>query len=318
MNKVSVIIPCYNAGKYIFECIDSILKQSYENIEIVVVDSSTDGSSDEIQNLSLNSVNGRIKYFFQDKRGPAAARNFGIDNSTGDFLAFLDSDDIFSEESIELKINLFENDKDVSLVFSDAYIMNEDELMDYKYKNVVGKFYDGYPFEKLIENNFICTSTVIVKKDVIEKAGKFNEDFKNAEDYEFWLRICKNKFKIGYVDKPLTYYRIRKGSLSDNNLKNTEYLIHLFENLNIDKDNYSDKEISLIQSNINRFYCDRSIIIAKNFINEGKYYEAYNEYLKIHDFKKLSIKYYTVLFLLKTFPGIIRYFLKKRKNHRGI
>lgn len=316
--KVSFVIPCYNVENYISECLNSILSQSYSNIEIVIVDSSTDNTKEVIKNFEIKTGNEKIKYFYQEGKGPASARNFGIEMSNGDYIAFLDADDLLCPDSIQKRIKLFESEGSVGMVYSNAYIMNENKLLQTTFRDIVNGSHEGHVFEKLIKNNFICTSTVLVSKSVLEKVGVFDESLKNAEDYGLWLRISGYGYSIGLVDEPLTYYRIRKGSLSENNLRNTEYLISLFNKMKLQAENFSTKERKLIDNNIKRFHADYFIIKAKKLIVEGEYNEALKCYLKLHKLKGFDIKYYIVLVILKFFPGLLGYVLKKRKSHRGV
>ena len=103
MPKVSVIIPTYNRAHYICETIDSILAQTYRDYEIIVVD---DGSADNTRKV-LQKYDGKVRYFYQKNRGPSAARNFGISQSQGEYIAFLDDDDLWTENKLELQIDFF-------------------------------------------------------------------------------------------------------------------------------------------------------------------------------------------------------------------
>lgn len=315
MHKVSVIIPCYNAEKYIAECLDSIINQTYKNIEIVIVDSSMDKTS-FIINEYIEKYPGKIKYFYQNGKGPSAARRYGIEKATGDFIAFLDSDDIYVKDSVEIKLNKFFNDNQLSLVFSDAFIIYEKELLNYNYKKIVGKYFEGHVFKDLIINNFICTSTVMLKKEILNTTGNFNEKLKNVEDYELWLRISR-KYKIGLVDIPLTYYRIRKGSLSDENLNNIEALICVFNKMKNNSGEFNNEINLLIKNNLERYHGEYFIVKTKKSIKSKDYNKARILYHKIYKYNRTNPKYYFIIIMLYLFPHLIGYFLNFKKNHRG-
>ena len=316
MNKVSIIIPCFNIEKYISDCLDSILKQTHQEYEIILIDSSTDSTPEIIEKYRKRFPE-RIKYFYQKPTGPSHARNFGISVSSGDFICFLDSDDMLYENSLEKRLMRFEKDDELSLVFTNASILVENNPEKISYKDIVGRFYEGFIFCELMINNFICTSTVLIKKEVLKKLGNFNENLKNTEDYELWLRISRNNFKFGFVDEYLTYYRIRKGSLSENNIRNVETLLNIFNRYYNNKLYNNEEEKKIIENNIKRFHSDYFIIKAKTLIISGEYKQAARMYLKIFKYNKFNLKYYLVLLLLFTFPEILLRILNKRKNHRG-
>jgi len=155
--KVSFVIPCYNVENYISECLNSILSQSYSNIEIVIVDSSTDNTKEVIKNFEIKTGNEKIRYFYQEGKGPASARNFGIEMSNGDYIAFLDADDLLCPDSIQKRIKLFESEGSVGMVYSNAYIMNENKLLQTTFRDIVNGSHEGHVFEKLIKN-ILCFS----------------------------------------------------------------------------------------------------------------------------------------------------------------
>lgn len=318
MPKVSFIIPSYNVSGYISACLDSVLSQSYKNIEVVIVDSSSDNTPEVVKGYVSRYETDKIKLLHQESKGPAAARNFGISNSSGDFIAFIDADDTLAADSLEKRMRKFNETENCGMVYSNASVLNEDALMELSFKEIVNGYCDGHAFSKLIGNNYICTSTVLASREVVESVGLFDEKLKNAEDYGLWLKISGRGYAIGYVDEKLTNYRIRRGSLSDDNLKNTEYLISLFNKLKHESDSFSDADRALIKDNLKRFHCDYFIIRAKNFIKCKNYDAAVQKYLKICKLKRLDPKYYLVLILLKLCPGLLRNLLLKRKSHRGV
>lgn len=317
MNKVSVIMPCFNAEKYISESIESVLNQTYENFEIILVDDSSTDNTPNIIKKYVQKHGDKLKYISQPNQGPSAARNNGVRNSTGDLIAFLDSDDIYVKDSLEKKIMKLKSDKELTLVYSDAFIIYESELTNYHYKKIVEKFYEGYVFPQLMVNNFICTSTVMLKKEVFNSIGYFNEKIKGVEDYEFWLKISKKDFKIGLVDEPLTYYRIRKGSLTDNNLKNVEDLISVFNKFLNTNDDTNNRDKQLIKNNLKRYHSEFFILKAKSYLASKNYSMARKYYNKICKYNRTNIKYYFIIVILMIFPQSLRYLLKNKKNHRG-
>lgn len=203
-NLVSVVIPTYNASNFLIRAIQSVVNQTYKNWELIIVD---DGSTDHTRQIveEFQKKDSRIKYFFQNNKGQGAARNLGIKIANGAYIAFLDSDDEFYENKLERVMSYFVKDKNIAFIYSDASIIG-DNLYQKRRSEVVTP-YSGKIYIKLLFNNFITTSTVVVKKEVLKNCGLFDESdlLRNFEDYDLWLRIAK-KYKIEYIPEVLTKY----------------------------------------------------------------------------------------------------------------
>lgn len=199
--KVSVVIPAYNGEKYIAEAIESALTQSYPVFEIIVVD---DGSADRTKEIVGQYP--QIKYFYQENKGPAAARNKGIRESSGEYIAFLDSDDAWAPKKTELQVEKMEGSPEHGLVYTGRTRVGPHRAKDMKKRL---KPPEGYVFERLLKNNFICCSSVMVRRECFRKAGYFDESsaINKSEDYDMWLRIARDH-SMGFIDMPLVYYRI--------------------------------------------------------------------------------------------------------------
>lgn len=206
---VSVIIPSYNSGEYITETINSILKQSYKNIEIIVVD---DGSTDRTARILQNYIkNNNIKYILQENRGVSRARNTGIASSKGGIVALCDADDVWVENKLELQVPLF-NNQDVALVYGGTEVFGDDIDIDMDHSKA---FKRGGIFDDLMRGNFICTSSTLIRKEVIKKVGGFDEKLKFVEDLDLWLRIT-SKYKADFTPERVVKYRIHSGNTSSN------------------------------------------------------------------------------------------------------
>jgi glycosyltransferase involved in cell wall biosynthesis len=188
---ISVIIPSYNDEKYISEAIDSVFSQTYSNVEIIVVD---DGSEDDTQDIIKRKYGHAIKCFIQENKGPAAARNLGINNSCGEYIAFLDADDWWLPAKLETELKIMMDNRDVAFICTDwfcgknGYEDRKSTLVDYEVWN-----HDRATFELLVNENFVNTSTVLVAKEDIIAAGLFNERLRGAEDRHMWLRLLSRK-----------------------------------------------------------------------------------------------------------------------------
>ncbi len=207
--KVSVIVPVYNAEKFLGETVESILEQTYQDFEIIIVnDGSTDKSAEIIKSLDDE----RIICIYQKNQGVSAARNKAILQSRGEYIALLDHDDLWLPEKLEKQIPVLDGNSEVGLVYSDCY------CVDIKEKVIERAFEQTKPFRgavlpELFLSNFIPCLTAVIRKTVFEKAGLFDPKFTIAEEYDFFLRAAKN-CKIEYVDLPLAKYRVHEGNIS--------------------------------------------------------------------------------------------------------
>jgi len=211
---VSIVITCFNYGKYLRRCVDSALQQSYLNLEIIVVD---DGSTDDTEQVIIPYLDDpKITYIRQQNRGQAVAKNVGINQSCGDFIAFLDADDLWCPEKITKQMAYFE-DKDVGVVYCRAMYLDEnnDEL-DYEMNGTYLKPQQGMVTKWLLFDNFVQFSSTVVRKDCFAVFKGFDESLKMGIDWDLWLRIS-TMYKFGFVDDRLFYYRMgHPGQMSKN------------------------------------------------------------------------------------------------------
>lgn len=206
--NVSVIIPSYNAGRYVKEAVDSALAQTYKNIEIIVVD---DGSTDNTKEILEPYIAARkIKYIYQANKGLAGARNIGIKNSKGEYVAFLDADDIFLPEKIEKQVSQMEANPACDMSYCDLYHFWDEEpdklfKLDYKY-------YSGRDvLPNLLKRSFIAPVTVLLRRTVFDRYGLFSEEIKQfAEDWELWLRLAYGGAQICFLPEILAKLRLRR------------------------------------------------------------------------------------------------------------
>lgn len=184
---ISVIIPTYNRENYLKEAIDSVLQQTYQNIEIIVVD---DASTDNTKEIVL-SFKDKVRYIYQDNKERGAARNNGIAHAKGEFIAFLDSDDAWLPDHLESCLNALKCDNNAGLSFSHSYIINEKGAIISKNRPYI---VNGFMLEKIVSNfsSFGCNaSSCVIKKNILDKSGLFKEDrnLAGSEDWEMWVRI---------------------------------------------------------------------------------------------------------------------------------
>lgn len=200
MSKVSVIIPTYNRVEHLKETVDSVLKQSYGDFEIIVVD---DGSTDDTKKTvkEIMKCSQKIRYIYQENSGVANARNKGIVNSKGEYVAFLDDDDRWESDKLELQVREMEKDRKVGLCSSKAYLEGAKPTSPKILPIITGSDYID-----LLKINFICLSTALIRRECLDAVGLFRQEFSPSEDYDIWLRISR-KYKISFIDKCLATYR---------------------------------------------------------------------------------------------------------------
>ncbi len=240
---VSVIIPTYNRANYLKDSIRSVISQTVKDIEIIVINNySTDNTLEIVRSFNDN----RIKTInFKNSGVIARSRNQGIIQSSGKYIAFLDDDDQWCEDKLELQIKYLESHPEFSVVYSNAIIIDEKGNRKGLLINH-GQAKEGRIFQDLLGANFVTILTVLMRRQIPDSIGLFNEEpsMIAVEDYEYWTRAAL-KYGFGYIDKPLAMYRVHSASLSK--AKSTALLRQkVLRNLLINRDvpeNYHDKII---------------------------------------------------------------------------
>lgn len=206
--KVSVIITTYNRDEYILETVNSILSQDYEDFELIIVD---DGSTDDTRDKIKLIEDSRMKYFYKRNGGQNSARNFGLHVALGEYVSFIDSDDLWHQEKLSSHVAILDERKDISVVYSGTALINE-------YSSTIGKKqilnYSGMVLDKMLMKNFLYNgSNAVFRKSCIEKTGYFDESIKRMTDWEFYLRLALY-FKFHCVNKYLLLYRVHSFNMS--------------------------------------------------------------------------------------------------------
>lgn len=207
--KVSVIIPTYNRAQFIGAAIESVIEQSFQDFEIIVVD---DGSTDNTEQLVGMMIDPRLHYIRQENRGRSNARNRALKLAKGKYIAFLDSDDLYLPNKLELQLNYMEQNPHVFMIYTSAFCIDEDEnLLTDKYEaSVSGWIYKKIAFFTPVT---ITLPTVMLRREVFDKVGNFDEKMQRFEDTDMWRRISKY-FYIGAMSEPTCRLRTH----SDNSL----------------------------------------------------------------------------------------------------
>jgi len=213
MTEVSVIIPTYNREKFISECVQSVLAQTLPAREIIIVDDgSTDATYNILRDLGFNSLSTKktvLRYFFQQNRGVSSARNLGIKEARSEFIALLDSDDLWLKSKLDRQVSAFQNDTQSSRLChtDEIWIRNGVRVNQHKKH----KKHGGNVFQSCLKLCCISPSSAMMHRSVFADFGFFDEDLPACEDYDFWLRYSA-KEDVNFIDEPLI---IKKGGHSD-------------------------------------------------------------------------------------------------------
>ncbi len=284
---VSVVLPTYNCAEFLPDSIGSVLSQTYRTYEVIVVD---DGSTD-VTKEALRPFLDKIRYVdLGQNKGLPAARNTGIQLSRGEYIAFLDADDHWLPEKLKKNVECFQAHPEVGMVYSRH--INVDESGRPLGESAKRRLHSGNVFTRLFsDQNFILTSSVMVRKNVFETAGLFDERLVNCQDWDMFLRIAFS-YKVAGIYEPLVQYRHNSRSLSKNRNNVLKY-----QKMVIDKiyTEFRNRENGICE----KFYKKR---LASHYEKTGRYYlrmgdrlrarESFWQALKNNPFRLRAIRYF--------------------------
>jgi len=214
MPKVSVVIPAYNVGSFITETIQSVLAQSFRDFETIIID---DGSTDNTAEIIASFP---VRYMYQENQGPPSARNKGIELARGEYIAFLDSDDIWVENALEKRVEALDKHPEVAFSYGQAYHIDENcqTLRLFKPPHNYSRVREGRDViqEMLIHGNLVILSSIMVRRSCLDEVGLFDLNYRaGSEDLDLWVRLAK-RYAIAYIAEPLVKYRLHSQSVSSN------------------------------------------------------------------------------------------------------
>lgn len=324
--KISIIIPYFQTeGGILKKAVLSVLRQEdVNNYEIIVVD---DGSTDNINDVMARySNNDLVRFFHQSNKGPGGARNLGIKVSKGEFIAFLDADDIFEKNSLHDRIDVFRKFPELSMVFTDMKkvllgngqkrVVREHDLLETGFLKSMPADYirlqhdDIYLFNKeiwyeLVLYCFIWTGTVMIRREVFKKVGFFKEELRIAEDHDLWIRIAQN-YNIAFRAVNTAVYYFHANNITKNFPLYYNCSIHV-RSPYLDPDNQlPPKYRNKLKKNIALFY----FIIGYHYFDRNQHCLAKKEFTKSITYNPLRLKYY--LYLL--FSIMPQWFIVKLRN----
>ena len=266
--KISVVIPTLNRKDFLKKAIDSVLKQKFSPHEIIVVDNLSSDGTLEMINADYPSV----KTFVQSIKGVSATRNLGIRKSEGNWIAFLDSDDQWHNEKLKMQVeHITEDENQVFLSHTDETWYRDNEIINQKLKH---QKRGGFIFEFCLPLCCISPSSSLVRREIFDQIGFFDENLDVCEDYDFWLRYC-SQYPVNFVNRKLTYkYGGHSDQLSKKNWGMDRFRVESLEKLINSNSLKKDQLVMAAETLIKKI----SIIVegAKKRSNQA----VFNRYLK--------------------------------------
>ncbi len=210
MPTVTVVIPTYNAINYLPKALESLLHQTFTNFEVIIID---DGSTDSTAQWLGNLTDSKIEITVQTNQGVAVARNLGIAKAKGDYIAFLDSDDLWEPTKLEKQVQCLEANPDVGLVNTWIEYIDEqgNHLSIVQAPEAVGNVWN----RAIAENLILCGSVPLIRRSCFETVGVFDPNLLSAEDWDMWIRIAAS-YSFALIREPLVSYRQHLKSKSNN------------------------------------------------------------------------------------------------------
>ena len=310
---VSVIIPAYKVARFITATLDSVLSQTFSDYEIIVIN---DGSPDtEELEQELAPYSHLITYITQSNQGAGAARNAGILAAQGEFVAFLDGDDLWLPEFLQQQIDLITAGNGSDLVYADAINLHDGKLC--RITNMeVNPSRGLVSAEALIAAECcVITSSVVARRSLILEVGLFDENFPNSQDFDLWLRLAKHGARISYQKKVLIHRRIYEGSLASNPLNSFAGEISVLEKTQ-QRNDLTEGERAAILRTLERRSATVEVFRGKEQLLAGEFDSALTAFRTANDYFR-SWKLQLVLIWLRTAPRLLRRVYRLRSRVGG-
>ncbi|WP_199117242.1 glycosyltransferase family 2 protein [Pedobacter sp. ASV28] len=261
--KISVVVPCYNQGRFLEECIRSLRQQDYTDWECILVN---DGSIDETEEKALawQKTDERIKYFKKENGGLSSARNYGLRQATGDYIQFLDCDDYLAPQKFSKSIASVNKERPTVVITNFQEFDEKKQTLLPPYCLLKEMYFNQEAILKEWDKSFtIPIHCALFPAKLVEKY-QFDEELKAKEDWFFWLQIYENKLTTIFIDEPLVYYRVSSAGMTRNHLFMHENQLTAFRKLD---EVISNKNLylSFLKSN-NEFYMNE-VFRLKNEVN---------------------------------------------------
>lgn len=304
---VSVIIPAYNAARYIREALDSVSHQTFSSHEVIVIN---DGSTDtgELEQ-ELKGYPGQLLYIKHENRGAAAARNVGLRSAKGEFVAFLDADDTWLPDFLDKQLKFLKSNN-ADFVYSDALLTGESESAGRSFMDLQPSRGAVTPENLLAVKVTVLTSTVVARKKCILEVGLFDEGLKRGQDFELWFRLARHGVRFVYQREVLAHHRIVESGLSGNFVSQLERSLAVLGAIK-SRGGLTPGEEAALRINLNRTLSQlaaekgKEKLLGNDLVGATQFFKEARKY---RDSWKLSL----VCFALRIAPGVFRRFYNRR------
>ena len=306
---VTVVIPVYNAARYITQALDSLQAQTFKDYEVIVVN---DGSDDreELESI-LKSHPLPLTYISQENKGVSAARNAAIRIGRGEFYAQLDADDQLTPDYLEVQLGILKDNPQVTLVYPNATIIGDGATSRLEFMDVSPS--EGeVTFESLVRQKCVVMTCVTARMSAIREAGMFDESILSCEDFDLWLRIVQNGGRIVYHRRPLVLYRRREGSLSSDRAWMSRNLVAVYEKCAATFQ-LTPAEREVLDENLNQQRALLNLFEGKHALKAGKTSTALASFEKANAHLRRQ-KLTAVILLLRYVPGLVSWVYKARES----
>ncbi|MBE8716030.1 glycosyltransferase family 2 protein [Cellvibrio polysaccharolyticus] len=314
MPKATIIIPAYNAEKYIASTLESILNQTFSNFECIIID---DGSTDNTVSYAKKINDPRFQIIsIENSGGPSVPRNIGLDCAKGEYIFIFDSDDLMHPQKIELSVAALDKYNGANFLFTNFSSINEnDRVLKESFLDEYDTLWNIFPdgdrvqveqinsgvlYSTILSANYIGTSSVVIRRSSLTESDRFSEDLKNGDDYLFWVRFSKKNNAV-FINRKLHKYRIVKSGISGRGfLKRAPSMILGLSRILNDCEDYRLRKI--VKNKMSIVYAG----MAYSHYKQGNYalqIDSARESLKLK-FSFKSIKYYLAGSLLLIFRKI--------------
>ena len=299
---VSIVMPAYKVAPYIGETLESVLAQTFTDYEVIVVN---DGSPDsEALERVLEPFRDRIHYIRQENHGAGAARNAGLRASRGEFIAFLDADDLWLPNYLDEQLKFIQSD-DYDLVYSDALLFGDSPISGRTYMQT-SPSNGQVNFKSLVhyECNLI-TSGVLARRQPILEVGLFDEQIRNGQDFDLWLRLVRDGAHLAYQRKVLLRYRCHDDSLSSTDpVDKILRQLRLFERI-VQTYDLTPSEQAEVDRVVEKLNAEMEFEIGKAQFAKGNFSEACWRLKKANDFQR-SWKVHAIILLMRIAPRLLQ------------
>ena len=308
---VSIIIPAYNVTEFIGEALNSVFEQTFTDYEIIVIN---DGSPDTPQlEQVLEPYLSRITYIKQENKGAGAARNAGLKVARGEFVAFLDADDVWLPNFLSEQVALIRSGPGYDLVYADAKLFGDPNKAR---GTVMQRDVSELPvtFERLIGDQCIVnTSSVLAVRKAILEVGLFDETLRNSQDFDLWVRLAKRpNARMNFQRKVLVRHRVRQGSLASDGIKSVEGELKVLDKVS-QRDDLTPSERDTLARTVALRTASTEVDRGKRKLLDGEF-NAATESFRIANSYYRSWKLRLVLFFLQVAPRLLQRIYRSRSN----